>query len=243
MKLTLLLIYGLAFFESFAFGRLDLSDVDGDGVVGVSQKNLVEYVTKAINGFKNVMLKGDEELNYPIMDPYALGDISWEHTDSSSSNKYRIRNVAVSAKDMKLTFDMVFLNLHSDQISYKLDGYLFKGVLPVYGEGLLKFVAPTQRLSIVIDLDLENGYIIVDDVQVTRNNFMDIRVTGFMDLPDKLASTVLDDILDPIIKNQGIKELQKFVRNKVEEAVGGMTMEELLGFVEHFVKEEKNDKQ
>ncbi|XP_065217363.1 uncharacterized protein LOC135843415 [Planococcus citri] len=262
MKLTSLLICGFAFLESFVVGHLDLSDDDGDGVVGVSQKNLVEYVTKALNGFKYVMLKGDEELNYPIMDPYALEDISWEHTDSPSSNKYslkflqknepvninglsnyRITGVDVDAKDMRLTFNIVFSNLRTE-IPYKLDGYLFKGVMPVYGEGLLKFSAPTQRLNIMIDLDIENGFIIVDDVRVHRyKNNIDIDVTGFMDLSDKFANTVLDDILHNIIINQGIKELQKFVRNKVEEAVGGMTMEELFGLLEHFVKKEKNDKQ
>ncbi|XP_065220023.1 uncharacterized protein LOC135845420 [Planococcus citri] len=253
MKSVLVLVYGLVFFESFAFE--DLNSTDDNRIVGVSEKNLEEYMTKVFNGFKNVILKGDEEMNYPIMEPYKLEDFSWDWSDTSGSNKYsmkflsvnqpvvkglsncQIRSMQVSAKDMTLAFDIGFSDLQIE-IPYKLDGYLLKGFMPVYGEGVLKLSSPDKEFYIIIDLDMEKGFIMVENFRLISYSYYDeinVKVTGLMDLPDKFASYVLDDILGSSkVETEGLKALENIMLDRIEATIGGMTMDELFDYLGHF---------
>ncbi|XP_065218933.1 uncharacterized protein LOC135844620 [Planococcus citri] len=250
MKLFFLVVCALAFFESFVFGSPVLNK---NGIVGVSEKNLQEYITKALKGFKNVMLKGDEELKYPIMEPYKLGKISQDFIDPSGKNKHSVKvglnqailqglsnfNVdwlEVSAKDMRFSLDLTFNNIETE-MPYKLDGYLFKGMMPVYGEGLLKLSSPVQQFQVIIDLGIEKGFILLENLQLHRYDYdTNAKVTGLMDLPDKFADYVLDDILGSIVNKHGDKALQNYLSNLIEETIGGMTTDEFFKFLDHFVK-------
>ncbi|XP_065217945.1 uncharacterized protein LOC135843842 [Planococcus citri] len=239
MKLILLVVCGLAFFKSFVFS--------------VSEKNLQQYITKSLKGFKNVMLKGDEDLNYPIMEPYKIGNYTWDFIDTSGSNKhslktsfdqctlqglsnYNINRVTVSGKDIRFNFGLTFSNLET-KIPYKLDGYIFKGIMPVYGEGLLKLSTPAQQFYVSIDLGIEKGFIVLESLHLHRyNNDINVKVTGLMDLPNKFAGYALDDILDNIVKEYRDKALQNYMSDLIEEIIGGMTMDEIFKFLDHFVK-------
>ncbi|KAL6961671.1 hypothetical protein U1Q18_050393 [Sarracenia purpurea var. burkii] len=148
---------------------------------------------KAIKGFRNIMTLGDDEHNYPIMDPYEMEDVSFHHVDQSAGKKYSLS-------------------------------------------------ADTQALNIAIDLGTDQGYVMIEDVQIFRHNYnADIKVTGFMDLADTLASAFLDNILDQIVKQHANERLTKFARKLLEEAIDGMTAEEFFDLLDYFVK--KNDEQ
>ncbi|XP_065218494.1 uncharacterized protein LOC135844271 [Planococcus citri] len=229
MKLFLLVVCALSFFESFVSGDPALNK---DGIVGVSQKNLEEYITKALKGFKNVMLKGDEELNYPIMEPYKYGNFSQDFIDPSGKNKHSVK---VDLKDAVLRgLSNYYIKT---EIPYKLDGYIFKGFMPVYGEGLLKLSSTMQQFQVTIDLGIEKGFILLENLRLDRYGFnTDVKVTGLMDMPDKFATYVLDDILDSIVNEYGDKALQNYMSDLIEETIGGMTMDEFFKFLDHFVK-------
>ncbi|XP_065217573.1 uncharacterized protein LOC135843569 [Planococcus citri] len=268
MSSILLLICGLAFLNIFSFSDSSPSDND-DGLINVASQsehpigiveNLEESITKAFEGFKNVMLKGDQELGYPVMDPYTLGDVSWDYIDTSGSKKYSVKffnkkeskihglsnyaieDLRVNAEEMLVSFNLILSDVQTE-IAYKLDGFMFKRMMPLYGEGVVKLSAPTQRLGITIDLDVVNGYIVVDLVNTERYDDDDtnVKVTNFMDLPGKFGDYAVDDILDRIMQRHGDIELRKFISNTVEEVVGGMTMKEFSDFLAYFVK--KSDKQ
>ncbi|XP_065219321.1 uncharacterized protein LOC135844866 [Planococcus citri] len=250
MKLFLLVVCALAFFESSVFGGPVLNK---DGIVGVSQKNLQEYITKALKGFKNVMLKGDAELNYPIMEPYKLGNVNQDFIDPSGKNKhsvkvgfkdavlhglsnYEIGGVEASAKDMRFSFALTFSNLETE-MPYTLDGYIFKGMMPMYGEGLLKLSAPEQQFYVTIDLGIEKGLIMLENLLLHRDSSnINAKVTGLMDLKDDFADYVLDDILDNIVKKHGNNALKNYISDLIEKTVGGMTTDEFFKFLDHFVE-------
>lgn len=52
-------------------------------------ENLEEYITEAFLGFEYVILEGDEELDYPVMDPYKIEPFSCEYVDTSGRKKYK----------------------------------------------------------------------------------------------------------------------------------------------------------
>ena len=60
-----------------------------------------------------------------------------------------------------------------------------------------------------------------------------------MDLSDPFASTIMDDILDDVVRKYSDHVLSKIIRNLVEKTVGGMTTEEFFEYLDYFVK--KND--
>lgn len=248
MRSILILICVVVFIQDFTQGRLV---VNNDGIVGVSQQKLKDYMVKAIKGFRKIMLEGEKDLGYPVMDPYEVVDASWDLIDKSISKKYSLNfinknktiikglanyeatNVEASAKDMRVSFMLTHGNI-STKFPYKLDGYLLKNFMPVFGDGFIEFSTPSQVFQVDIDLGLEQGYVIVEKVKIDRlNKNIDVKVTNLMDLPDPFASAVLDDILDDLMKKNGDKVLNAQAHILVEEAVGGMTLDELFEYLDH----------
>ena len=67
-----------------------------------------------------------------------------------------------------------------------------------------------------------------------------LKVTGLMDLPNSFTSLVVDDILNNIVNEHGDHIMSKFIHDLVDEAVGGMTVEELFEYLDYFVKKADN---
>lgn len=250
-KLIFLVICGVTFLNVFVYARISLND---NGIVGVSQQKLADYITKAIKGFGNVMRQGDDELNYPIMDPYKLEDVSFNYADTSDNKKFRlnfsnvnttiingladytVRDISVSAKDMRLTAEIVFKEVVT-KFPYKFDGHTLKNFLPLYGEGFVELSTKHQKMVFIVDLGIDHGFIIVEKTEAFRYaNNIDVKVTGLMDLPDPFATIMVDDILDQWTQQHGEKVLNQYVNEIVEEAIAGMTTDEFFDYLDHFVQ-------
>lgn len=114
------------------------------------QENLEKRITLAISGLRHIIRNGNTELGYPLMDPYTLEDLIFDYDDSVNTLHSRntntttltglagfeISHLKVDPKNLTLSATLMF-NLEA-QGPYKLDGFLFQKLLPIYGEGNAK---------------------------------------------------------------------------------------------------------